>query len=78
MILQVRRQPGPVHAVYSGRARVGYLVERSNGGWYWELTMTSEHFRGFPRGEADTEERALAALDQMFGVWAQAARLERR
>lgn len=75
--LRLRRNQNGIHAAYSGRCRVGYVVEREDGSFYWELTMHSEHFRGHPRGSTTTEEIALASLDQMFGVWAQAANLKR-
>jgi hypothetical protein len=77
-MLTTRSASGNATAVYSGRARVGYLVPSGNGLEYlWELTMTSEQMRGHPRGRSPTRELALADLELVFAAWCRAANLRK-
>ena len=65
-------------AVYSNRARIGYIIKSDDGLWLWELVLLSGQFRGHPRGAAPTKEVALVDLTKMFGNWCRAAGVEEK
>lgn len=60
-------------AVYSARARVGYLMPRADGDWLWEVNLASEQWRGHPRGVASSREEALARCEEILAQWARVA-----
>ncbi len=70
---------GGLLAVYSGRARIGYVIPSTlRACWIWELNLVSEQIKGFPRGFANDREAALQKIEETFERWFAAAGLERR
>lgn len=69
---------GGLEAVYSGRARVGYIMPSTlKGCWIWEVGLVSEQIRGFPRGFARDRDAAIARCDEVFLRWCEAAGVRR-
>lgn len=73
--LTTRVTASGIHAVYSRRAKIGYVTCES-GVCNWELVLVSEQFRGHPRGQAESVDRALEELERMLSAWMLAAGME--
>jgi len=59
---------------YSNRARIGY-IKQSGDEWFWELSLLSEQFKGYPRGFSASRDGAQADVTRMFAAWCRAAGL---
>jgi len=62
-------------AIYSGACRLGYIDERSRGGYIWQLSMLRPE-GGIYTGAADDLDKAKQDAQDAFAIWCQSARLE--
>lgn len=66
---------GALTTIWSNRVKIGY-IHNTAGGWYWELLLVSEQFKGYPRGAATTMQEAVANAEKYFRLWCVAAGLK--